>query len=121
MGWMVDEAKEHGLVFRETMIKRLVRGQNPKNVVDGSKRDYAEPTPTSMLHNSMNWTWTILEFLPKRKKWYDNPEKRENTGFYLPKSEVRYIQADADIHPSVRERIKLSADERKYAPPNLPE
>jgi uncharacterized protein (DUF2235 family) len=67
LGWMIDEAKEHGLVFRETMVKRLVRGQNPKDVEEGSKRDYAAPTPTSMLHNSMNFAWSILEYLPKKK------------------------------------------------------
>lgn len=52
--WMVQEATQHGLVFREEMVKRLVRGQNPKNVKKGSKRDYAEPSPNSKLHNSMN-------------------------------------------------------------------
>jgi len=118
--WMVDEAREHGLKFRETLVKRLVRGQNPKNVEEGSKRDYSEPSPKSMLHNSMNWAWKIAEYLPKQKKWHDHPETKTQSGFYLPQSEPRYIPPDANIHTSVQERIDLSAGQAKYDPPNLP-
>ena len=116
LDWMVQEAKQHGLVFRETMIKRLVKGQNPKNVIEGSKRDYAKPTPTSMLHNSMNWAWRVLEYLPKQKKWHDHPETKKKSGVYIPSSEPRYIPPGANIHPSVKKRI----DAGNYFPPNLP-
>ncbi len=118
--WMVDEAREHGLVFRETMVKRLVCGQNPKNVQKGSVRDYAKPSPDSTLHNSMNWAWKIAEYLPKQKKWHDHPETRKQSGFYLPRSERRFIPPDAEIHSSVDERIKVNADSNNYGPPNLP-
>lgn len=115
LGWMVDEAREHGLVFRETMVKRLVQGQNPKNVKAGSKRDYAKPSPTSGLHNSMNWVWKIAEYLPKKKLWHDDPKVKKQSGFYLPRSERRYIPPESSVHSSVQERI----DAGSYDPPNL--
>jgi len=114
--WMVKEAKQHGLVFRETMVKRLVKGQNPRNVKEGSKRDYTAPSPTAKLHDSMTWGWRILEFIPKKLKWHDNPEKNTKRGFYIPLSEPRFIPTDAEIHPSVYERL----EEGSYSPPNLP-
>ncbi len=116
LNWMVEEAKKHGLMFRDVMVKRLVKGQNPKNVKEGDKRDYSEPSPTSKLHNSMNWAWRIFEYLPKQKKWHDHPETRKKSGVYIPKSEPRYIPPDADIHPSVQKRI----DAGGYSPNNLP-
>jgi len=115
LGWMVDEAREHGLMFRETMVKRLVQGQNPKNVKAGTKRDYAKPSPTSTLHDSMNWVWRIAEYLPKRKIWHDDPEMKKQSGYYFPRSERRYIPAESEIHLSVQERINAE----KYDPPNL--
>ena len=115
LGWMVDEAREHGLVFRETMVKRLVQGQNPKNVKAGTKRDYAKPSPASVLHDSMNWVWKIAEYLPKRKLWHDNPEMNKQSGYYLPRSEHRYIPIESKIHSSVQERVDVGS----YDPPNL--
>lgn len=115
LGWMVDEAREHGLVFRETMVKRLVQGQNPKNVVAGTKRDYAKPSTTSVLHDSMNWVWEIVEYLPKRKLWHDDPEVKKQSGYYLPRSEHRYIPTESKIHSSVQERVDVGS----YNPPNL--
>lgn len=115
LGWMVDEAREHGLVFRETMVRRLVQGQNPKNVKAGTKRDYVKPSPTSPLHDSMNWVWKIAEYLPKRKFWHDDPEIKEQSGYYFPRSEHRYISAESELHSSVRERI----EEGNYNPSNL--
>ncbi len=116
LAWMVDEARSHGLKFRETLVKRLVHGKNPKNVTEGSKRDYAEPSPTAQLHESMNIGWQILEHLPKSKRWHDNPEVSKTRGVYIPRSEPRFIPDDAEIHPSVWERIKAGG----YKPENLP-
>ncbi|EEE35730.1 conserved hypothetical protein [Rhodobacteraceae bacterium KLH11] len=115
--WMVDEARAHGLVFRETMVKRLVRGETPKNVQAGSRRDYVSPSVYADLHDSMTFWWKLLEYLPKRKKWHDNPEIRKERGFYIPRREPRYIPDDAVLHPSVQERIDLKTG---YEPTNLP-
>ncbi|KIC39888.1 hypothetical protein RA27_16425 [Ruegeria sp. ANG-R] len=117
LAWMVDEARAHGLVFRETMVKRLVMGENPKNVQAGSKRDYTAPDIHAKLHDSMTFWWRLLEYLPKRKKWHDNPEVREQSGFYIPRQEPRHIPKDALIHPSVQNRIDL---QNGYNPQNLP-
>ncbi len=113
--WMVDEARAHGLVFRETMVKRLVQGQNPKNVKLGSKRDYVKASPSSILHNSMNWAWAIVEYLPKKKRLHDDPKVKKQSGYYLPRSERRYIPDTSEIHASVSERIGAGS----YDPPNL--
>lgn len=118
LAWMVDEASAHGLEFRDTMVKRLVHGDNPSNVEEGSKRDYSAPSVTAMLHDSMTLWWKPLEYLPKRNKWHDDPVKRVKTGFYFPLKEPRYLPADATIHPSVRDRIDLNSG---YDPDNLPD
>ncbi len=115
--WMVEEAKAQGLVFRDKMVKRLVRGETPSNTKPGSKRDYAKPSPTAKLHNSMIPAWIPLEYIPKRNRWHDDPAKREKRGFYLPLKERRYVPEGAIIHPSVLERHQLDPD---YDPPNLP-
>lgn len=116
LAWMVDEARNAGLVFREEMVKRLVWGKNPRNVKDGSERDYSEPDPTAKLHDSMGWVWRILEYIPKLNSLRDNAEPNAKFGFYFPKSEPRYIAKDAAIHKSVHERIKNG----DYVPVNLP-
>ena len=118
LGWMVDEARNHGLVFREAMVKRLVHGENPKNVKSGSKRDYAAPSAEAKLHDSMTFGWKGLEYLPKRKKWHDDPAMQKEGGFYIPSKEPRYIPNDAIIHYSVLERTKLNDE---YDPENLPD
>ena len=116
--WMVDEARAHGLEFREEMVKRLVRGENPSNVEKGSKRDYAKPSPVAKLHNSMTWAWKPLEYLPKLRKHHDDPEKQKSGFLYFPLKERRYIPEGSKIHYSVLERQNVEPD---YAPPNLPE
>lgn len=117
LAWMIDEARSLDLKFRERMVKRLVHGDNPKNVESGSKRDYAAPCPTAKLHDSMNWAWKILEYIPKSKKYHDSPASRETAGVYLPRSEPRFIPTFAAVHQSVQERI---AESNEYSPGNLP-
>lgn len=114
--WMVEEAEAAGLVFRDEMVKRLVRGENRKDVEKGSKRDYAKPSPVAQLHDSMTWAWKALEYLPKKKKHHDDPAEKEKGGWYIPLKERRYIPDDAIIHPSVLERHLQDPD---YDPPNL--
>ncbi len=116
LAWMVDEAKQHGLVFREVMVKRLVHGKNPKN----STRNYSAPSSSAKLHDSMNWAWKVLEFFPKRKKHHDDPKEALSGGVYIPNSEPRYISEDADIHPSVWERVNDGSLTMRYEPENLP-
>ena len=120
LAWMVDEARDNDIEFRETMVKRLVQGLNPSNVAKGSLRDYAKPSATAPLHDSMNWAWRILEYLPKRKLRHDNPEVSKKGGGYFPRCEPRYIPADAAIDQSVWDRVDAGEAADHYNPGNLP-
>ena len=111
--WMMEEAAENGLRFRKKLPKLLVLGENPKN----SAWQYAAPSETADLHNSMSWVWKILEYLPKRAHRIEWPARRSLLGFYLPRSEPRYIDPEAQIHPSAYQRQALRDD---YDPVNLP-
>jgi len=116
--WMVDEARANGLIFRERMVDRLVKGENPKNVTADSDRFYAAPSAEDELHDSMGFWWRLLEYIPKKKKSHDNPAVKKKGGIYLPLKEPRYIPDDAIIHPSVVERVDLNDG---YNPVNLPD
>ena len=112
LGWMVDEARSHGLRFRETMVRRLVQGRNPKN----STRQYSAPDPAAPLHESMNPVWQIAEYLPRRLSRHGDPARRRPTGWYLPRGERRHIPEGAEVHPSVMARMRATG----YHPENLP-
>ena len=110
--WMVEEAQSHGLAFRPEMVKRLVLGDEPKN----KPRGYVAPDPAGMLHNSMNFAWAILEFIPKSATHKDWKKRMSILGFYLPFSEPRSIPDGSTIDKSVEDRkSKLPS----YGPPNL--
>ncbi|HEU4619687.1 MAG TPA: DUF2235 domain-containing protein [Gammaproteobacteria bacterium] len=113
LAWILDEAVEHGLAINRAMYNHLVLGKPRK----GGTRTYAAPSPTAKLHDSMNWGWRILEWLPKRATRKEWPERRSFLGFYLPRSEPRPIEAGALVHYSVAERQNLDPS---YAPINLP-
>ncbi len=113
LGWMIDEAEAQGLAFRPRLRKRLVEGQNVK----GSTRTYVAPNPIAPLHKSLTGLWWLLEILPKRVKYREWPSRPSFLGFYLPLGEPRFIEPEADIHPSVRERQAMT----NYDPINLPD
>jgi uncharacterized protein (DUF2235 family) len=110
--WMMEQAGEHGLVFRKRLPKYLVLGQNPKN----STRNYVAPSSSAPLHNSMSTGWKPLEWIPKSarlKEWHD---RTSMLGVYLPRSEPRHIPANHHIDPSVTQR---QAQVEQYNPENL--
>ncbi len=111
--WMMEEAESQGLRFREKLPKLLVFGENP----EGDPFEYAAPDATADLHDSMNWAWRILEYLPKRARRIEWPARKSFLGAYLPRSEPRVIDPQAELHPSVAERRAARAD---YRPENLP-
>lgn len=113
LAWMLEEAGLHGLRFRDRMVARLVEGKNPAN----SRRQYAAPDATAPLHDSMNWAWRILEWLPKRARWKEWPGRRTFLGLYLPRAEPRVPGEGAVLHPSVAER--MAADGTGYEPVNV--
>lgn len=110
--WMVDEGRKNGLMFRETMVKRLVLGRNPKN----STRNYSPADPLAKLHISMNHAWRLLEYIPKHKAHQDWIKRKSKMGFYLPFCEPRTIGNEANIDKSVRVRIDKLPD---YDPENV--
>ncbi len=112
--WMLDEARDHGLIFRKTMVSRLVDGNNPPN----SPHRYTAPNPNADLHDSMNWAWRLLEWIPKCSKCKEWPDRRSFFGFYLPQGEPRKISIDAEIDSSVYRRTQYSGIQ-PYSPPNV--
>jgi hypothetical protein len=76
-----------------------------------------KPDAKGTLHNSMNWAWRILEYIPRRSKWKQWPGRRSFLGFYLPRAEPRPIPEGTLIHRSVIERREAIPG---YRPENLP-
>ena len=110
--WMVDEARAHGVLFKQDRIDRLVLRKS-----DGrSGEDGAAPDSEGPLHDSMNWAWRTLEWLPKKVKRREWMKRSSFLGVYLPRSEPRSLPENAVIDPSVWKRRKGRSG---YAPVNL--
>ena len=115
LDWMIEEAKNHGLLCHDNRHKRYVLGENPKN----SKRIYVAPGPQGKLHDSMTGGWPVLEWLPKSASRIEWRERKGRLGLYLPRGEPRPIPEGATIHPSVWERVRGGLHP-PYDPENLP-
>jgi len=103
--WMIEQVAPTGLHFNTLTTNKVVLGKYPE-------KGYVAPDAKSKLHNSMNWAWAILEFLPRRKP---KASRRWSLfGLTIPLFEQRNIPNGARIHQSVLDRFgdKL--------PPNLP-
>lgn len=105
--WMVDEARESGIQFRETMVKRLVEGRNPANAT----RTYCEPDPLATMHDSMGIGWKFFEYIPK----FGRRAGADKKSWHIPRSERRHIPENANINQSVKFRRNNS----NYNPSNL--
>jgi len=113
LGWLIEEAVEHGLQINRSMYNHLVLGQERQ----GSTRTYVTPSFTAKLHNSMTIGWKRLEIIPKRVKWRDWPRRPSLLGLYLPLCEPRRIDDGSRVHYSVFERFDADPS---YRPVNLP-
>jgi uncharacterized protein (DUF2235 family) len=111
--WMIEQASAAGLRVDRSMVDHLGWGQ-PR---PGSTHIYVKPDPTAQLHVSLNAAWEILEWLPKREKWREWPDRKCFLGWYLPRGEPRLIPEGAIIHRSVIERM---AQVPSYRPINMP-
>ncbi|WP_028139011.1 DUF2235 domain-containing protein [Bradyrhizobium japonicum] len=114
--WMIEEAEKAGLNFNPASIKQLAWGIQRKN----SPFQYVAPAytgKTGMLHDSMNAGWRLLEFVPKRAKYREWPERKVFLGFYIPDCEPRLIPDGAHVHESVLKRMAVEPD---YRPVNMP-
>jgi uncharacterized protein (DUF2235 family) len=113
LGWLIDEAVQHGLQINRSMYNHLVLGQERQ----GGTRSYTEPSFMAKLHNSMTLGWKPLEIIPKRVKWRDWPQRHSLLGLYLPLCEPRRMDDGSRVHYSVFERFDADP---KYRPINLP-
>ena len=111
--WMIDEAVEAGLAVNPRTVNQLAWGVQRKN----SPFHYVAPSVQGQLHHSVTPAWRLLEYLPKKAKYKEWPERKVHFGFYIPNCEPRFIPDGAFIHESVLMRIAESKD---YRPVNLP-
>ena len=104
LAWMVEEAREHGLRYRERMVDRLVYGRNPRN----AKRHYVGPDASAPLHRSLRGSWWLLEIMPRwtslRWAW----RSRNGLRRLFPLGDERRVPPGAQLHGSTAERKRLS-------------
>jgi uncharacterized protein (DUF2235 family) len=111
--WMIEQAVATGLRVDRSMVNHLGWGQPQP----GSNHVYVAPDPTAQLHVSLSAAWEILEWLPKRAKWREWPQRKCFLGWYFPRAEPRPIPEGAIIQQSVLERM---AKDSSYRPINMP-
>jgi len=110
--WMIEQVKAAGLRVDDSMVDHLAWGR----ARPGSNHVYVPPDPAAQLHTSLEGAWWILEFLPKREKWREWPERKAFLGYYIPDAEPRPIPQGAIIHRSVIDRM---AKVPSYRPINM--
>jgi len=104
--WMIDETGVMGLSYVTRSVNLLVYGQNTEK--------YVPPDPLGKKHDSMNWAWAILEYLPQ----YRWKAEKNAYGWTRPhRFRPRKIEEGARIHRSVLRRKEELGEEY----PNLPE
>lgn len=111
--WMINEAVEHGLAVDTRTVNQLAWGVQRK----GSPFSYVRPNELRDPHESMSAAWRLLEWLPKKEKYKEWPDRKSVLGHYFPKAEPRVIPLDAFVHQSVIERM---AKVPTYRPENFP-
>lgn len=111
--WMIDEACKFGLTVNPRTVNQLAWGRQRK----GSPFHYVAPDFRADAHDSMNFAWRLLEYVPKSDRYKEWPERKSLLGFYIPDAEPRVIPEDAVIHESVVKRIEARKD---YKPVNMP-
>ena len=105
--WMIEQTGKMGLYYRTQSVNELVLGTR-------SKRNHVKPNENGRIHNSMNWAWAILEFIPRLKP--KDSRRPSLFGVSIPLFERRTIPAGAYVHRSVFDRKST----RGKMPPKLP-
>jgi uncharacterized protein (DUF2235 family) len=111
--WMIDEAVKCGLKVNQATVNQLAWGIQRK----GSPYSYVVPDVRGDLHTSLRGPWWLLEYLPKRAKYREWPERKVHFGWYIPDGEPRFIPDGAVIHESAVLRMGAMTN---YRPVNLP-
>ena len=107
LAWMIEKTEQFGIHYKTQTVNEIVLGQNPA-------KHYVKPREEAEIHNSMNWAWAILEFLPRMHP--AGSQRRSIVGFSIPFFERRAIVANSRIHRSVIHRINAPT----RPPPNIP-
>jgi uncharacterized protein (DUF2235 family) len=102
--WIVDEARQHGLLIDQTKAGELF--STPEG----------RPDAAGTLHKSLDGPWWILELCPKR--YIDASESPPTARWRIPLGGCRRIPDDSTVHGSVIQRLRLGS--AHYRPPNLP-
>jgi hypothetical protein len=108
--WMIEQVTPTGLHFNTRTVHQIVLGTTSEKPTN-SRKSYVAPNPDADPHNSMNWAWAVLEFLPRRRP--KDSRRPALFGVTIPFFERRNIPDGARIHQSVLDRAG-------GAPGNLP-
>jgi len=111
--WMIEEAVTCGLKVDRRTVNQLGWGRQRK----GSPFSYVKPDFMAAPHDSMTAGWRVLEYVPKKNKYKERPERKSTLGFYIPAAEPRVIPEGAFIHQSALDKI---AQDPNYRPGNIP-
>ena len=113
--WMIEQAVAAGLRVDRMMVDHLCWNAPEPGVLHAHQ--YAPPSATKPLHESLTGAWWILEWIPKLTKWREWKKRPNIFGLYLPLGEPRPIPEGALIHQSVIDRMAQVAS---YRPVNMP-
>ena len=106
--WMIEQTAPLGLHFDAAAVQNVVL--DPDMFTRHTPPDWR-----ATAHDSMNWAWAILEFLPRRRP--KDSRRPQVLGWCIPWFEPRPIPPGARIHRSVLERIQAGGP----TPSNLPD
>lgn len=109
LAWMVQEAREAGILFRDDAVKAYRPKRSEKAVAVNADN------PPDMVHQSLRGWWWVAEWLPKRIR---DPENEFKPTWIWPRGRPRTLRLPATIHRSVIARCDDPA--RNYHPDNLP-
>jgi uncharacterized protein (DUF2235 family) len=100
LDWMLDEAVAAQLRVDATRRVKVLGAMGPDPV----------------LHKSLHGFWWLLEYWPKR--YTDMKRQPPVRRWMIPRGRPRHIPDDAEIHPTVFERMR--DEQAAYRPPNVP-
>jgi hypothetical protein len=114
--WMIDEFKKNHALVCENRVDAVL-GRCP-TTSDLCNFYSGQPNPsTYRIHNSLDWRWALLQFIPQQHYDKDDTQINWRVPFWTP----RQLPDGALIHRSVLERIErgVTPEEPSYAPRNL--
>ncbi len=107
LAWMIERARKAGLAFTTKSVNSLVLGKGDAK--------YSAPNRLGETHDSMNFGWSIVEALPRRKPVCSR--RPSLFGWIIPWFEPRYIPPAAKLHRAVEDRAEAGI----ALPGNVPE